>query len=262
MEKIETGVAERAEPDAADEQGGPSETFDDQLDTDVAVIADDAFEAAPRDGENLFSRKLSVLSDPTGVHSSAVGALQNHLSQQHLRMGRRSLAICSVGNDVGRALVSCNLAIASAKAGASTVLVDGNFREPELDQYFLSTEAHKGLSDYLGGEVEDFSDILQTDVVKNLSIIHAGTRPSDPQTLLAGERLERLMGALMRNFDFTIIDCPPARQSADARRLASIARYALVVGKRDVTFVDDVKQLIDELNSDLVSVIGTFLNVG
>ena len=49
--------------------------------------------------------------------------------------------------------------------------------------------------------------------------------------------------------------------SADARRIASVMRYALIVVKRDVTYVDDVKRLIQELNSDRVSVVGTFLNV-
>lgn len=220
----------------------------------------DAFDGDP--GGYRFSRRIAVLSDPAGVESSAVGALRNHLSQQHLGLGRRSLAICSVGRDVNRSLVSANLAIAAAQAGASTVLVDTNLREPELESYFQPPSDQPGLGDYLSGTVGDPGAIIRAEVLPNLSLIHAGTLPSDPQALLAGRRFEDLITGLMRSFDFTIVDCPAARHSSDARRVASVLRYALIVVKRDVTYVSDVKRLIDDLSSDRVTIVGTFLNVG
>ncbi len=209
-----------------------------------------------------FSRKLEVLSDPLGVQSSAVGALRNHLAQQHLSMGRRSLAICSVGDDVNRTLVSASLAVAAAQAGGSTVLVDANLREPALETYFTPRLAQPGLSDYLSGAVTDPSAIIASEVLPNLSLVHAGAVPSDPQALLAGRAFEDFVIGLMRNFDFTIVDCPSARHSSDARRVASVMRYALIVAKRDVSYVSDLKRLVEELTSDRVTVVGTFLNVG
>lgn len=208
-----------------------------------------------------FSRKLEVLSNPKGVQSSAVGALRNHLAQQHLGLGRRSLAICSVGDDVNRPLVSASLAIAAAQSGASTVLVDANLREPTLDSYFVPDTVRMGLSDYLSGHVQDPASIISGEVLPNLSLIHSGPVAVDPQGLLAGRHLDELLTGLMRTYDFTIVDCPPARHSSDARRIASVMRYALVVVKRDVTFVSDVKRLIEDLSSDRVSVVGTFMNV-
>lgn len=209
-----------------------------------------------------FSRKLTVLSDPLGVQSSAVGALRNHLSQQHLGLGRRSLAICSVDNDVNRTLVSANLAIAASQAGASTILIDANLRQPELEAYFTPPADQPGLGDYLAGLVDNPADIIRSDLLPNFSLIHAGTLPSDPQALLSGRRLEDLVTGLMRSYDFTIVDCPSARYSSDARRIASVMRYALIVVKRDVTYISDVKRLTEDLTSDRVNVVGTFLNVG
>ena len=231
----------------------------------IDATAFDGGEAAAFSGETdgyRFSRRIAVLSDPAGVESSAVGALRNHLSQQHLGLGRRSLAICSVGNDVNRSLVGANLAIAAAQAGASTVLIDTNLREPELETYFQPPSDQPGLSDYLSGKVDDPGAIIRSEVLPNLSLIHAGTPPSDPQALLSGRRFEDLITGLMRSFDFTIVDCPAARHSSDARRVASVMRYALIVVKRDVTYVSDVKRLIEDLNADRVTIVGTFLNVG
>ncbi|WP_375291003.1 CpsD/CapB family tyrosine-protein kinase [Qipengyuania sp.] len=212
-------------------------------------------------GGYRFSRRIAVLADPTGTESSAVGALRNHLSQQHIGIGRRSLAICSIGDEVQRSLVSVNLAVAAAQAGLSTVLIDANMREPELETYFQPPEVQPGLSDYLAGTLDDPAQVIREDVLPNLSLIHAGERPADPQALLSSRRFEDLVTGLMRSFDFTIVDCPAARYSSDTRRLASVLRYALLVVKRDVTYVADVKHFIEELTSDRVTIVGTFLDV-
>ena len=242
-----------------------------ERDGDMAVLdRTDVGEIDHADGEVIvddptayrFSRKLSVLSDPLGVQSSAVGALRNHLSQQHLGLGRRSLAICSVGDDVNRTLVSANLAIAASQAGASTMLIDANLRQPELETYFTPPDHQAGLGDFLAGTTDSPSDIIRSEVLPNLSLIHAGSLPADPQALLSGRRFDDLITGLMRSYDFTIVDCPSARNSSDARRVASVMRYALIVVKRDVTYINDLKRLIDDLTSDRVTVIGTFLNVG
>lgn len=209
-----------------------------------------------------FSRKLTVLSDPTGVQSSAVGALRNRLSQQHLGLGRRSLAICSVSDDANRMLVSANLAIAAAQAGADTILIDANLRQPTMEAYFEPPANQPGLGEYLSGNLENPGDIIRSAVLPNLSLIHAGATQSDPQTLLSGRRFEDLSAGLMRSYDFTIVDCPSARLSSDARRVATVMRYALIVVKQDVTYMDDIKQLIEDLTADRVTVIGSFLNVG
>lgn len=210
----------------------------------------------------LFSRKLEVLSDPAGMQSSSVGALRNHLSQQHLGLGRRSLGICSVSSDVNRTLVSASLAIAAAQAGSSTVLVDANLREPALETYFTPRRSQPGLSDYLSGQIDDPSAVIVNEVLPQLALVHAGTLPADPQSLLSNRRFDDFIAGLMRSYDFTIVDCPAARHSSDARRIASVMRYALIVAKRDVTYVSDLKRFIEELSSDRVSVVGTFLNVG
>lgn len=229
---------------------------------DAPMEGDATHNGATSESNYRFSQRITVLSDPTGVESSAVGALRNHLMQQHLGLGRRSLAVCSVGDDVDRTLVSANLAVAAARSGASTVLVDANLRDPQFEKFFAPPQAQPGLVDFLSGTVTSPADIVRNEVLPNLSLIHAGSAASDPQALLAGRAFEDLIAGLMRSFDFTIVDCPSARHSADARRVASVVRYALVIVKQDVTYVKDVKRLIDDLASDRVSVVGTFLNVG
>ena len=260
LDTVPRDMADGGSHDAEDGSVSRSPARPDAPLSDVEVADSHGFDG--EDGGYRFSRRIAVLSDPAGVESSAVGALRNHLSQQHLGVGRRSLAICSVGDDVDRSLVCANLAIAAAQAGASTVLVDTNLREPELETYFQPPTDQPGLADYLSGAVDDPGAIIRAEVLPNLSLIHAGALPADPQGLLSSRKFEELITGLTRGFDFTIVDCPAARNSSDARRVASVLRYALIVVKRDVTYVSDVKRLIEDLSSDRVTIVGTFLNVG
>ena len=85
-------------------------------------------------------------------------------------------------------------------------------------------------------------------------------KPFNPQELLASKAMNELLDTCLRDYDVTIVDTPPGNSSADARRIAMAVRYAMLVAKKDDSFVGDVKKLADELTSDRATVIGTFLN--
>lgn len=208
-----------------------------------------------------FSRSLTPLSEPNGVRSASLGALRNHIAEQHLRGGKRSLAVTGPGEGVGCTLLATNLAIAAAQSGISTLLVDANLRGSGIEEFIVPGEDVPGLSDYLSGRVQDPGKIIQSEVLPNLSVIYSGKESRNPQVLLSGDSFKELMDECVRNYALTIVDTPPANSSSDVRRIASVLRYALIVVRRDVSFVADVRTLIEELQSDKVRVVGTFLNV-
>jgi protein-tyrosine kinase len=190
----------------------------------------------------------------------SLSALRNFLIAQHLQMGRRSVAICAPHAGSGCTYLSTNLALAMAQAGINTLLIDGNLREPGVADVLTPDRAVPGLSDYLASD-EDDSPFLVPDARPNLSIIYAGSAAGASSELLAKQKLKLLINESVRSFDFTIVDCPPAAHFGDARRLASLVRYALVVVRRDHSLAADIKTLVKELQSDGVNVVGTFLNI-
>ena len=101
---------------------------------------------------------------------------------------------------------------------------------------------------------------MNEDVLPGLTVLFAGRASPDAQELLGGAGFKALVDACVRDYDITIIDTPPANMYADARRIASVMRYAMVVVQRDKSYVRDVRTLIDELTSDRVRVVGTYLN--
>ena len=147
-----------------------------------------------------------------------------------------------------------------ALAGLNTMLIDANMRDPGLEDYIAPDKVQLGLRQCLGDSEVDLGDAIRADIFPNLSLIYSGGIAPNPQELLASRRMTELLDACLRDFDVTIVDTPPGNTSADARRVAMAVRYAMIVAKKNDSYVTDVKLLANELASDRATVIGTFLN--
>jgi Mrp family chromosome partitioning ATPase len=66
----------------------------------------------------------------------------------------------------------------------------------------------------------------------------------------------------MRDYDVTIVDTPPANTCADARRVSKVVGYSVIVAKRHVSFLNDLKALAGQLREDRAHVLGTVMNEG
>lgn len=207
-----------------------------------------------------FSRRIVALSAPNSVQSESFGSLQTHLKAKHIGDGRRSLAICAATSGVGTTYVAVNLAMTFALAGLNTMLIDANMRSPGLEDYIAPDKTTIGLRECLGDTEVDLAEIIQAEVFPNLSLIYSGGIAPNPQELLASRAMSDLLDACLRDYDVTIVDTPPGNSSADARRIAMAVRYAMIIAKKNESYVSDVKLLANELSSDRATVIGTFLN--
>src|SRR5207302_11461126 len=75
---------------------------------------------------------IVMLSDPQGSAAEAIRVLRARVQSEHLQLGRRALAVCSVGAGVGCTFVAVNLAVALGQIGIKTLLVDANLRNPAV----------------------------------------------------------------------------------------------------------------------------------
>lgn len=203
---------------------------------------------------------VAGLVAPGSAAAESMSVLRNFLFNQHLQQGRRALAICAPTENTGCTFVAVNLALAMAHANVNTLLIDGNLRDPGVDSLLTPDRSVPGLAEFLTSP-DDRAPFLLANARPNLSVIFAGRADGQASDLLARQKLKTLINESVRSFDFTIIDCPPAAQYGDARRVASVARHALIVARRDHSYSSDVKTLVGELKSDGVNIVGTFLNI-
>jgi capsular exopolysaccharide synthesis family protein len=217
---------------------------------DVRSAAAASFEAAA---------SVVTIDEPTGMGAEAIRALRTQLMTVRNRDGLTSLAICGPESSVGCTFVAVNLAVSLSQIGVKTLLVDGNLRNPAVHRMILPPPGVAGLQQCLLGEL-DVDDAIQHDVIDNLSLLYAGGSALSPQELLSAPRFRELVELWSREYDFTIVDTPPANQSADGRYIAGVLGAAVVVVRQDHTAVSNLRTILNELEGSEAAVVGTVLN--
>lgn len=205
-----------------------------------------------------LSNALVALDPTPRADPEAIRALRTHIMARHLEIGRRALAICAPTPGVGCTMVAANLAVALSQIGVKTLLVDANLRTPSIDKLFQPSGPVTGLQQCLSGD-EPFSEFIEPEVLPDLSIMFAGGFSANPQELLASGRFADLMNFCLRDFEMTILDTPPANRCSDVHRISMVAGYGLVVARRNLTYIHDLKTLVSQLESDHAKVIGTVM---
>jgi len=204
-----------------------------------------------------FSSDLVTLTDGRPAEAEAIRTVRTHIIARHIDDGRRGLVVCGPTPGVGCSFTAVNLAIALSQVGISTLLIDADLRKPALPE-FIRPEVVPGAKP----DAADRSPIdrVHPEVLPNLSLLYASDLAATEEDLLGGDRFRKLMERCLRDFEFTIVDTPPASESSDALRVASVVGYALVVARTHVTLIKDVTALAKQLQEDGARVVGSVLN--
>src|SRR5204862_7292968 len=111
----------------------------------------------------------------------------------------RSLMVTSPGPGDGKSTVACNLATGLALNGRQILLVDANFRRPDLHKIFgLDNEV--GFSDALAS-VDRFDEVVRETPIPNLSVMTTGTKPANPTELLESQLLIDFIEQALKEYD-------------------------------------------------------------
>jgi capsular exopolysaccharide synthesis family protein len=128
----------------------------------------------------------------------------------------------------GKTFVSANLATALAIKGKKTIVLDLDLRKRSLS--IFAGEPKRGLSDWLGGQADDWHPLVVHGVGGNdLDVLPVGQMPPNPAELLAEPRLAQLLDALRAEYDYIFLDCPPIEIVTDADLVAPLADITLFI---------------------------------
>jgi receptor protein-tyrosine kinase len=216
----------------------------------MTIEAPGAFEA---------SSDVVTVDEPTGVTAESIRALRTQVVAVHDRDGLSGLALCGPESRVGCTFLAVNLAVSLSQIGLRTLLVDANLRDPAVHRMILPPRETSGLQQCLAGAIEP-DEAIQHNVIENLSLLYAGGPAPNPQELLSAPRFRELIELWSREYDFTIVDTPPANQSADGRYIAGVLGAAIVAARQDHTSVSDLRTILTELEQSNATVVGTVLN--
>ena len=172
------------------------------------------------------------------------------------------IAVTSSFPGEGKTLTCINLAISIAENNQKVLLIDSDMRKPQIAST-LGLEKSPGLSELLAGMVKISTDdtcCRQKTKIKNLDVITAGKTPPNPSELLASDRMKRLLDKLSPEYDFIMIDTPPALVVTDALVLKPyISGYVMVV-RSGHTKIEVIKETLNRYKQADAKICGIMLN--
>ncbi len=170
----------------------------------------------------------------------------------------RSLLITSASGGDGKTTVAANLAAGLALNGRHILLVDANFRRPELHNLF-EIDNEKGFSDVLNS-LDQFEGTVRETQVPNLSVLPAGPRPINPTELLESQLLIDFIERALEQFDHVIFDSGPLPLVSETVALAPRVDGVVTVVRARTNSRGLLQRVRDELRKVKAENLGVILN--
>lgn len=202
---------------------------------------------------------LVLFHEPAGFRAEQVRALRNRLVALNPDHEPKTLVVTSAVRGEGKTIAAINLAMALAELERQqVVLVDGDLRRPSCERY-LNLNAEPGLADVLLGRVA-VDKVLRPAGYRNLMLLGAGTRVTNPAEVLGASRLDELYRRLKEKYHYVVIDSPPVLPSTDAGVLAARADGALLIVRLERSLKKQSREALRVLQDMGGNVLGSFVN--
>ena len=206
---------------------------------------------------DLPKHPLIVHTSPRSIQAEAYRQLRTNVHFVEVEGNRKSIVISSSVPSEGKTTTSCNLAIALADAGARVLLIDCDFRKPDVKNY-MGIEGAVGLTDHLIGRA-NLSDVIQN-WGSNLHVLPAGQIPPNPSELLSSSKMLNLLESLEQSYDQIVIDAAPLLPVTDAAILSKITSGIILVVGVGQTTRPQLEGAIQHINSVNGHILGTVLS--
>lgn len=202
-------------------------------------------------------KRRIIQFDPYSPAAEQYRAIRTRVELLNEKGECRLLAIISALPNEGKTMTAINLALVMGMSvGRRVLLVDCDLRTPRIHST-LEIPMEAGLSEVLRGEVP-LEKALYEIPKENLTVLPAGTLPTNPAELVATPRMRETLEQLRDRFDHIILDTPPCLQVADAETIGNLVDGIIFVVRAGATPREQVRRAIE--NFDRERVIGIVLN--
>ncbi len=180
-----------------------------------------------------------------------------------LMLGRRgsplrSLLVTSAAPGEGKSSCISHMAVAHARKGYRTLLIDADLRRPSLHEYF-GLECRTGLATAII-EDQDLKEVRQCiSSIRNLDVIPAGRCEELPLSLVA-RKVEQIIAEARSEYDMVFVDAPPMLYMSEPLQIACLVDGVFLVTQAAATPQSAVMSVTTVLARLHVPVLGIVLN--
>jgi capsular exopolysaccharide synthesis family protein len=217
-------------------------------------VDDDAFVIV----ERTLHPYLISIHEPDSFRAEQIRGLRNKLMVMNPDGSPRTLVITSAVKGEGKSVTTLNLAVAFAELESTRILViDADLRQGNLEG-FLGLDRRPGLTELLLGRI-DLHEAIRPTGIDGVSLIGSGTRGVQPSEILGTRRVDDLFAQLKLEYQYILIDTPPAVPITDASVLSAKADGTLIVVRLEHSprsLVQQTVKVIQDLGGNL---LGTYV---
>jgi succinoglycan biosynthesis transport protein ExoP len=205
---------------------------------------------------------LSHVSDaPLSRFSEGIRSIKMALQLRTLSHGNCNvIGITSSLPNEGKSTIATALATVMAQAGARTVLVDCDIRNPALTRA-LAPNATAGLLEVaLGGATPE--SVIWTDPITHLSFMPAvvTTHLLNSSEILSSDKIQNLFNKLQQQFDHVVVNLSPLAPLVDVRGTSKLIHAYVLVVEWGRTKTDVVEHALREAPEIYAKLVGVVLN--
>jgi capsular exopolysaccharide synthesis family protein len=200
----------------------------------------------------------AVEEDPHSLLAEAIRSVRTATAFALPDGGRGVVAVTSASAGEGKSVCASNLAVALARAGKKTLLIDADLRKPAQHEIY-AVENGIGLAGLLSSAAPLKKAILP-DVAKGLDLLPAGHPQGKAAELCEGKVLAELFTSLRESYDCIVVDAPPVLETSEARVLASLADASVFVLRLGRTRAPNVKRAAGILRGVGARILGALPN--
>ena len=171
----------------------------------------------------------------------------------------KAIAITSANAGEGKSRISFELANSLADLNKRTLYLDCDIRKSKTKERYGIVQKTDGLSEFLCGQVSKEDIIYKTDKAC-MDIIFSGKREPNPSELLSEELFKNLISELKSEYDYIIVDTPPADLVIDAQLISRYCDTVLLVVRSAVTDRRAAIRVKSHFESLGIKIMGVVLN--
>ncbi len=202
--------------------------------------------------------EVIMKSSPKSPGAEAFRSIRTNMQFANVDQNIKTILFTSAIPGEGKTLVSANMATALCGIGKKVMLFDCDFRKPRLGKVFgLSNTV--GITDALMSK-RDYREFVKETGIENLHIMTAGNSVKNPAELLQSESIKELIRKIENEYDYIIVDTPPATAVTDASIVSTFSDAAIIVCSSGIADIDELKRAKEQLEGVNARIMGAVFN--
>jgi capsular exopolysaccharide synthesis family protein len=214
------------------------------------------------DFETYDEEAMLTIINPESPYLDYYERLRSNIVRSGEKAPPKVVAITSCGADEGKTITTYNLAIAAARSGKRTLIIEADLRSPSQIAALGLSINPESLLDPLRHYDPARNNMRLVPGVENLYVISTPGPQSQAVAIIESSELRALIQTARERFDFIVIDTPSLSRCNDTLMIEALTDGLLLVGRPGFTqtsLVAEQANAIEEAGEKL-TVIGSVVN--